>query len=168
MLCWRPMSSFIFDRLVPNVPLDNPSSDVISMLRDKERYLSMDCVDKMQKTTGLTLATGLSRRQLLKQTASGFGYVALAALLQSRDATGQTINNPLIARASHLSARAKRVIFLFMKGGPSHVDTFDYKPQLQKDDGKQLPFDKPRVTFSSTGNLLGSPWKFKRYGDWVR
>lgn len=159
------MSSFIFDRLVPNVPLDNPSSDVISMLRDKERYLSMDCVDKMQKTTGLTLATGLSRRQLLKQTASGFGYVALAALLQSRDATGQTINNPLIARASHLSARAKRVIFLFMKGGPSHVDTFDYKPQLQKDDGKQLPFDKPRVTFSSTGNLLGSPWKFKRYGE---
>jgi hypothetical protein len=54
---------------------------------------------------------------------------------------------------------------LFMKGGPSHVDTFDYKPKLQQDDGKELPFDKPRVQFAKTGKLLGSPWKFARYGQ---
>ncbi|HUG20219.1 MAG TPA: DUF1501 domain-containing protein, partial [Planctomycetaceae bacterium] len=61
--------------------------------------------------------------------------------------------------------RAKRIIFLFMKGGPSQVDTFDYKPQLQKDDGKPLPFDKPRVQFAPTGNLLKSPWDFSQYGE---
>ena len=51
-----------------------------------------------------------------------------------------------------------------MKGGPSHLDTFDPKPKLQQDDGKPLPFDKPRVQFAQTGNLLGSPWKFRPYG----
>jgi hypothetical protein len=61
--------------------------------------------------------------------------------------------------------RAKRVIFLFMKGGPSHVDTFDEKPQLTKDDGKPLPFEKPRVQFAPTGELLKSPWTFRRYGE---
>ena len=64
----------------------------------------------------------------------------------------------------HFPAKAKRVIFLFMHGGPSHVDTFDYKPMLAKDDGKPLPFDKPRVQFAQTGNLLKSPWGFKQYG----
>jgi hypothetical protein len=62
------------------------------------------------------------------------------------------------------------VIFLLMSGGPSHVDTFDYKPALQRDDGKPLPFAKPRVQFNGTGTLLGSPWRFRRYGQsgsWV-
>jgi len=57
-----------------------------------------------------------------------------------------------------------------MSGGPSHVDTFDYKPALQRDDGKPLPFAKPRVQFNGTGTLLGSPWKFRQYGQsgsWV-
>lgn len=70
----------------------------------------------------------------------------------------------------HFPARAKRVIFLFMHGGPSQVDTFDYKPQLIKDDGKPLPFEKPRVQFSQTGNLLKSPWAFAQHGEsgaWV-
>ena len=70
----------------------------------------------------------------------------------------------------HFPARAKRVIFLFMHGGPSQVDTFDYKPQLIQDDGKPLPFEKPRVQFSQTGNLLKSPWAFAQHGEsgaWV-
>jgi hypothetical protein len=57
-----------------------------------------------------------------------------------------------------------------MHGGPSHIDTFDYKPLLQRDHGKPLPFPKPRVTFAETGNLLGSPFRFARHGDsgqWV-
>jgi hypothetical protein len=64
------------------------------------------------------------------------------------------------AAASVLRARAKRVIFLFMHGGPSQVDTFDYKPLLERDHGKPLPFEKPRIQFAETGNLLKSPWKF--------
>ena len=65
----------------------------------------------------------------------------------------------------HFVPRAKRIIFLFMKGGPSQVDTFDEKPLLRRDDGKPLPFAKPRVQFAATGNLLRSPWKFQRYGE---
>ena len=52
-----------------------------------------------------------------------------------------------------------------MKGGPAHMDTFEYKPLLQRDHGKPLPFDKPKVTFAKTGNLLASPWQFKPYGQ---
>ena len=106
----------------------------------------------------------LSRRHLLQRSAVGFGYLAFASLLSEEDASaGQA--NPLSPKTPHVAPRAKRVIFLFMKGGPSHLDTFDYKPQLQKDHGKELPFNKPRVQFAKTGNLLASPWKFKKYGQ---
>lgn len=103
----------------------------------------------------------LDRRRMLQRSAVGFGAVALSALLhkESQSAPEQRPDK------CHVAPRAKRVIFLFMKGGPSHVDTFDYKPKLQEDDGKPLPFDKPRVQFAPTGNLLGSPWKFRQYGE---
>ncbi|QDV35296.1 DUF1501 domain-containing protein [Tautonia plasticadhaerens] len=109
-----------------------------------------------------------TRRQLLKTSAVGFGHLALAALLadeaRARPPEADAAD-PLAPRAPHFEARAKRVIFLFMKGGPSHLDTFDPKPQLTRDHGKPLPFDKPRVQFAKTGNLLASPWKFRRYGE---
>jgi len=111
-----------------------------------------------------------NRRQMLEQSALGFGYLALASLLAEEQATADTYKDPLAARSPHFTPRAKRVIFLFMKGGPSQVDTFDYKPKLQQDDGKPFPFDKPRVQFAKTGDLLGSPWKFEQYGQsgiWV-
>ncbi len=98
-----------------------------------------------------------SRRDMLQQSALGFGSLALTSLLQAE--------NPLAAKRPHFRPRAKRVIFLFMKGGPSQVDTFEHKPLLQRDHGKPLPFDKPKVTFAKTGNLLASPWKFKPYGQ---
>jgi hypothetical protein len=104
----------------------------------------------------------LSRRELLSQAAVGFGSLALTSLLGE---VGQAADqNPLIAKPGHFSARAKRVIFLFMKGGPSHVDTFDPKTLLDRDDGKPCPIVKPRVQFAATGNLLKSPWKFQQYG----
>lgn len=104
-----------------------------------------------------------NRRQLLKNSAVGFGYLAFASMLdeEARAAHG----DPLAPKMPHFEPRAKRVIFLFMKGGPSAVDTFDYKPRLQADDGKPCPFDKPRVQFAPTGNLLKSPWKFRQHGD---
>ena len=98
-----------------------------------------------------------SRRDMLQQSALGFGSLALTSLLQAE--------NPLAAKRPHFRPRAKRVIFLFMKGGPSQVDTFEHKPLLQRDHGKPLPFDKPKVTFAKTGNLLASPWQFKPYGQ---
>jgi hypothetical protein len=110
----------------------------------------------------------ISRRQMLRQSAVGFGSLALASLLAQTSPANEA--NPLAAKPGHHPARAKRIIFLFMKGGPSHVDTFDPKPLLDRDDGKPCPIPKPRVQFAATGNLLKSPWKFKQYGEsglWV-
>lgn len=105
---------------------------------------------------------------MLQQSAVGFGSLALASMVggeaRAMDAS------PLAPALSHITARAKRVIFLFMSGGPSQVDTFDPKPLLTRDDGKPLPFDKPRVQFNTTANLMKSPWSFKQYGEsglWV-
>jgi hypothetical protein len=112
---------------------------------------------------------GMSRRAMLQHSALGFGNLALASLVARESLAAETATNrrlnPLAPSRPHFTARAKRVIFLFMKGGPSHVDTFEYKPKLQRDDGKELPFKKPRVTFADTGKLLGSPWKFKPAGE---
>ena len=109
-----------------------------------------------------------SRRRMLKTCANGFGALALTALL-AEQSSAETRNSkavdPLATRPPHFPAKAKRVIFLFMKGGPSHLDTFDYKPLLQRDHGKELPFAKPRVQFAKTGKLLGSPWKFRKHGQ---
>ncbi|MEX2213074.1 MAG: DUF1501 domain-containing protein [Phycisphaeraceae bacterium] len=107
-------------------------------------------------------APRFSRRAMLQSSAVGFGHLALAAMLNDRASAGPA---PLAAITPHHAPRAKRIIFLFMKGGPSHVDTFDYKPLLQRDHGKPLPFAKPRVQFAPTNNLLGSPWKFHHRGQ---
>ncbi len=106
--------------------------------------------------------SNISRRRLLQQTAVGFGSVALNAILGQEALAAQ---NPLAAKPTHHPARAKRIVFLFMKGGPSHVDTFDPKPLLDRDHGKPLPFDLPKVTFAKQGNLLKSPWKFHQHGE---
>lgn len=121
----------------------------------------------------------MNRRQLLHRCGAGFGAMALSDMIarsglcageSAADAPGALASNPLASRAPHFPARAKRVIFLFMHGGPSHVDTFDYKPELIRHHGQPLPFEKPRIQFAQTGNLLRSPWKFRQYGQcgaWV-
>ena len=99
---------------------------------------------------------------MLRSSSAGFGSIALTSLL-SDDARASALKRA--DRAPHHAQRAKQVIFLFMHGGPSQVDTFDYKPLLTRDHGKPLPFPKPRVVSAETGTLLGSPWKFHRYGE---
>jgi len=74
-------------------------------------------------------------------------------------------DGPWAPRPAHLRPRAKRVLFLFMHGGPSHVDLFDYKPRLQEESGNPPPFERRRVPFAQRGNLMGSPWKFRRVGE---
>src|SRR5262245_61867319 len=88
----------------------------------------------------------LSRRDWLAHAGCGFGGLALADLA-ARAAEGK---NPLAVKTPHFAPMVKRVIFLFMQGGVSHVDTYDYKPRLFKDDGKQFPFDDARV-IANTG-----------------
>ena len=110
----------------------------------------------------MPIASPLSRRALLGQAGCGFGGLALADLLSREEARGAT---PLAPRAPHFPPKAKRVIFLYMPGGPSHVDLLDPKPRLVIDNGKPLPFAKPRLERTKTGNLLASPWKFARHGE---
>jgi hypothetical protein len=91
--------------------------------------------------------------------------LALADLL-AREAQGSPAApaGPMAPKPPHHRPRASRVIFLYMPGGPSHIDTFDPKPRLAKEDGKPLPFEKPRLERTKTGNLLASPWKFRKSG----
>ena len=109
-----------------------------------------------------------SRRHLLNRAAIGFGGMALSGLLAeqacSTDAPSSR-QNPLAARPSHHPATAKRVIFLFMSGGPSHIDLFDPKPMLDRDHGKPLPFEERGVQFAKRGNLMRSPWRFRQTGE---
>ena len=94
-----------------------------------------------------------SRRLALQTMSSGFGYLAFSAI--STMASGKQ-DNSLSPKTPHFPAKAKRVIFLCMQGGPSHVDTFDYKPKLNADSGKNA---------RSFAKLLGSPWEFKQHGE---
>ncbi len=109
----------------------------------------------------------VTRRDVLKQLGAGFGAVALAGLAaESASARTRAIG----PKGPDFAPRAKRVIFLFMHGGPSSIDTFAWKPLLERDHGKPLPFAKPRIQFAQTGNLLKSPWKFAQHGQsgaWV-
>jgi hypothetical protein len=97
-----------------------------------------------------------SRRAFLQTASCGIGFLALADLC-ARVAASES-QNPLTAKPPHFPARAKRVILMFMGGAPSHVDTFDYKPKLQADDGKSAGGK------GNTRKLLKSPFKFTKYG----
>src|SRR5215208_7740041 len=100
----------------------------------------------------------LSRRDLLTRSGIGFGALALADLLHADSA------NPLAPKSPHFAPKAKRVIHLFMNGGPSHVDTFEPKPALAKYAGKPLPMENLR-TERKSGAAFPSPFKFKKYGQ---
>ncbi|MCH7726012.1 MAG: DUF1501 domain-containing protein, partial [Planctomycetes bacterium] len=108
-----------------------------------------------------------SRREFLQRVGLGCGSLALTALLQDEGiVAGETSTNPLAAKPSHFDAKAKSVIWLFQTGSPSQVDTFDYKPELQKRDGQKLSGADPKTGFFTTsGNCLKSPFKWKQYGE---
>jgi hypothetical protein len=108
----------------------------------------------------------LNRRQMLTRFANGFGLIGLAGLFadEARAAAG-SLESPLTSKNPHYPAKAKRIIFLFLSGGPSHVDLFDPKPKLAEMNGKPLPFEKPKLERTRTGNLLASPFKFAKHGQ---
>ncbi|HBJ82746.1 MAG TPA: DUF1501 domain-containing protein [Verrucomicrobiales bacterium] len=99
-----------------------------------------------------------SRRHALKTASSGFGYLAFAGLAaRAAEQSAASRDGPLAPKQPHFAARAKRVIFLCMRGGPSHVDTFDYKPKLSAKSG--APGTRPGT------KLLGSKWNFAQHGQ---
>jgi len=110
-----------------------------------------------------------SRRHALQNLACGFGYMALAGLATGRAHAARV--NPLASHAPHFAPKAKRVIFLFMQGGVSHVDSFDHKPLLDERDGKMMDFDDARKIANSgkreasSHRVMKSLWKFSRRGQ---
>jgi len=113
----------------------------------------------------------LSRRQALSRVACGFGFLALAGMAAQAATRGA---NPVAARAGHHRPRAKRVIFLFMGGGVSHLDSFDYKPALYANDGRMLEFLDQRAIAKTgagaTGRVMKPMWEFRQRGQsgrWV-
>ena len=114
----------------------------------------------------------LTRRDMLLRCANGFGAVALAALLAEDEARAAPKPTAASTRGRHHAARARNVIFLYMDGGPSQVDTFDPKPLLAKYHGKDphSVFKVEPTQFDNVGRVMASPWKFKRHGHsglWV-
>src|SRR6478735_5797642 len=109
----------------------------------------------------------LDRRSFLRQAGCGFGAVALAALLAEGEleAAESATAGPLEPKPSHFKARAKSVIYLYMDGGPSQVDTFDPKPRLSAEDGRPFAMKMEPTQFNNNGNTLGSPWTFQQYGQ---
>lgn len=107
----------------------------------------------------------LTRRDMLRNSACGFGYLALSGLMANSGLAhaAQAEANPLLPKQPHFEPKAKRVIFLFMQGGPSHVDMFDYKPSLEKDDGKSP--GAVGAKGGKTRKLMKSPFKFTPAGN---
>ncbi len=123
----------------------------------------------------------ISRRDMLLRCASGFGGMALATLMREPgfgavpgDAAADPValaglsarhKNPMEPRSPHFTAKARAVIFLFMDGGPSQVDTFDPKPRLDREHGQPIKVKTHPTQFNNVGNVLACPWKFRRYGE---
>lgn len=108
-----------------------------------------------------------TRREMLCRCANGFGGLALASLLAE---SSQAAVDPLAPRAPHYAAKAKSVIFLFMDGGPSQLDTFDPKPALRRLHGQPIPMKTPTTVFNIGDKVLASPFEFKQHGQsgaWV-
>jgi hypothetical protein len=105
----------------------------------------------------------LTRRDMLARCANGFGGIAMASMLANEAIAKPT--NPLAPKPPHFAPKAKSIIFLYMDGGPASMDTFDPKPRLTKENGKPFGLKMEATQFNSRGNTLGSPWKFKNYGQ---
>src|SRR5437868_13320206 len=115
-------------------------------------------------------AAPLTRRQMLLQCANGFGAVALASLLADptygkSSAPDVPDKNPLASRPAHFPAKAMHVIFLYMDGGPSQLDTFDPKPRLAREHGQPIRTRVEPTQFNNVGTVMQCPWRFRNYGQ---
>ena len=110
-----------------------------------------------------------SRRELIRQASMGFGGLALGSLMNSEANAASKLSpvdlGPLAPKPGHHRAKAKSVIFLYMDGGVSQVDSFDPKPLLKKLNGQKPSFKVDATVFNNNGNILASPWDFKNYGQ---
>ena len=109
----------------------------------------------------------LTRREMLRKTSTGFGMLALSALMSDPAYAGlvqSESGSPLAPKAPDFKPSVKSVIFCYMSGGLSHLDSFDPKSRLAKEAGQPMPFETERTMFNQDGNIFPSPWEFKNYG----
>ena len=114
------------------------------------------------------LPPALTRREMLIRSANGFGAIALSALFGDHafaSSADSAKNDPLRPKPPQFPAKAKNVIFLYMDGGPSQMDTFDPKPRLDREHGKPIAVKTHPTQFNNVGNVLKCPWKFRNYGE---
>jgi hypothetical protein len=124
--------------------------------------MHQDRVDQMEsESPAAGFSLPCTRRQLLLRCGMGFGMLPLLDLLAAESGAAP---NPMLPKAPHFPAKVKRIIHLFMNGGPSHVDTFDPKPELNNRHGQDLPGGNLR-TERPTGTAFGSPFQFRKYGQ---
>ncbi|HEV3120511.1 MAG TPA: DUF1501 domain-containing protein, partial [Isosphaeraceae bacterium] len=115
----------------------------------------------------------LSRREMLSRAANGFGALALLSLMSETEFGAQVASaspavddrNPLAVRLPHHTPKARSVVFLYMDGGPSQVDTFDPKPRLGRENGQPFKMKIEPTQFNNNGNTLGCPWPFQQHGE---
>ncbi len=109
----------------------------------------------------------LTRRELIRKAGMGVGALAFTDLMQEQACASTVMSpeNPLAPKRSHALGKAKSVIFLYMDGGVSQVDSFDPKPQLAKEHGQPPKFKVDATVFNNNGNLMASPWGFRNYGQ---
>jgi hypothetical protein len=137
------------------------------MLRDHERAnipRTMTSPNNQSSTEFYFRNVVCGRREMLARCGTGLGLLAFADLLNTDRVQAATAGQPLTPRRPHFAAPAQRVVHLFMNGGPSQVDTFDPKPELDKRHGQKLPSGNLR-TERRTGHAMKSPFKFQRYGE---
>ena len=101
----------------------------------------------------------MTRREMLRRSSTGFGLMALSGLMSQKAFGGLRESVP------HFAPRARNVIFCYMSGGVSHVDSFDPKPMLKKLAGKPMPVTVERTQFNNNGNVFPSPFEFKKHGQ---
>ena len=123
----------------------------------------------MREHCGNYRSAGLTRRAILKNAACGFGSVALASLMSSKNyAADRLVDHSETSKGAAAIAhnpKVKRIVYLYMDGGPSQVDTFDPKPQLDKENGKPFKMKIEKTQFNNIGTTFASPWKFQKHGE---
>ena len=107
----------------------------------------------------------MSRRHMLREASLGFGSIALTALLAEKSWAGSTGTIRDAVNPSHHRPKARNVIFLYMDGGVSHVDSFDPKPRLRRENGQRFAMKMEPTQFEDNGAVLGNLWDFKKYGQ---
>jgi len=125
--------------------------------------MSADMPMPQGKMFNRSLQSPVSRRQLLQQCSTGFGALALTGLMNDRSYAALPAQAAL--EQPHHAPKAKHVIFCFMSGGVSHVDSFDPKPKLKQFHGKSMPVRIERTQFNQNGNVMASPFTFTPSGE---